>query len=102
MVVAVCGKKGTLRFEQCRFFDLIMGDQRAEDQAVAFFSDPIEPGNAANIQHVSGFRQTHLHQRQQTLSAGKYFHIVLMRGQIFHGVAEGARRVVVEGTGNHD
>ena len=83
MVVAVCGSSGHFCFEQGGVFDLLVGDQRADDQMVAFFGDRVEAGNSADVDDVGRFRQAHFHERQQALAAGENFYIVAMFGKKF-------------------
>ena len=57
MVVAVCGSSGHLALSRVRIFDLLVGDQRADDQMLPSSLIVVETGDAADVDDVGGLRR---------------------------------------------
>jgi hypothetical protein len=79
-----------------------VGDKRSDDEMIALFRNRVQPGYATDVDDVTRLRQAHLHQRQQALTAGNYFDVVAMFGQELDRIAQGSRRVIFKGAGDHD
>ena len=82
--------------EQVGADQLVLRRHRADDDVVAFLADPLEVGDAAEVDEIGGAREPQLHHRDEAVAAGEHAALLAEAGEQADRVIDGRRAMIGE------